>query len=214
MKIFHQFFEDRLITFFEVSDNFTNEFKSHIFSIVDSSGARANNMLVGEIEEEYYIDVDAVNDFYVNTFKSIIHAHLQQNSNLRVYGNKGDFSIHINSSWVNVMKKNEFNPVHVHAKNDCNLVYWINDFDGSMENSAEKSERNNFYNLKTQEMETSNDSYRGVHCILRNNRWLNVPPRKNFGVIYDWDVIHQVYPFDVNEERLSFVMNMNVNYNG
>ena len=52
MNIFHKLFQDKFITFFEVTDNFNKEFSSHIYSITNQSGAKANKLLVGEIINE------------------------------------------------------------------------------------------------------------------------------------------------------------------
>ena len=95
----------------------------------------------------------------------------------------------------------------VDEKNDLNLVYFLNDFDSSIESSFGRNNKSRFFDLGTKT--TSTDaSYKGCHVIVRNNELMNILPRKNFGVVYDWDLIHTVYPFDKNEARLTFVMNI------
>ena len=72
MKIFHKIFQDKLITFFEMTDSFTDNFTDSIWSIIDQSGAKANNMLVGEILDEYVINHAVLDEFYLNTFNEKI----------------------------------------------------------------------------------------------------------------------------------------------
>ena len=64
--------------------------------------------------------------------------------------------------------------------------------------------------MKTQEI-TNNESYKGCHVIIKDQELMNIIPQKNFGIIYDFDLLHQVYPFENNKERLTFVMNIVVN---
>ena len=209
MKIFHKIFQDKLITFFEMTDSFTDNFTDSIWSIIDQSGAKANNMLVGEILDEYVINHAVLDEFYLNTFNDILHIHANETL-LRMMGEFEKVEkdeVHIRSSWLNVMKRGEFNPLHTHEKNDLNLVYFLNDFDSSIESSFGRNNKSRFFDLGTKT--TSTDaSYKGCHVIIRNNELMNILPRKNFGVIYDWDLIHTVYPFDKNEARLTFVMNI------
>jgi len=50
MNIFHKLFQDKFITFFEVTDNFNKEFSSHIYSITNQSGAKANKLLAAKVQ--------------------------------------------------------------------------------------------------------------------------------------------------------------------
>ena len=48
--------------------------------------------------------------------------------------------------------------------------------------------------------------------IAKNKEDIPIAIKKGaFGIIYDFDLLHQVYPFQENEKRLSFVMNININ---
>jgi hypothetical protein len=180
--------------------------------MINQSGAKANNMLVGEIENEYIINYGILDEFYLDTFNQIIQTHIEHDLNNRL----GKFSkiekndILIRSSWLNVMKKNEFNPLHVHEENDLNFIYFLNDFDSALETSFGRNLKSRFFNMKTQEI-TNNESYKGCHVIIKDQELMNIIPQKNFGIIYDFDLLHQVYPFQKNEKRLSFVMNININ---
>jgi len=212
MKIFHKTFQDKILTFFEATDSFTDNFSNSIFSMINQSGAKANNMLVGEIENEYIINYGILDEFYLDTFNQIIQTHIEHDLNNRL----GKFSkiekndILIRSSWLNVMKKNEFNPLHIHEENDLNFIYFLNDFDSALETSFGRNLKSRFFNMKTQEI-TNNESYKGCHVIIKDQELMNIIPQKNFGIIYDFDLLHQVYPFQENEKRLSFVMNININ---
>ena len=180
--------------------------------MINQSGAKANNMLVGEIENEYIINYGILDEFYLDTFNQIIQTHIEHDLNNRL----GKFSkiekndILIRSSWLNVMKKNEFNPLHIHEENDLNFIYFLNDFDSALETSFGRNLKSRFFNMKTQEI-TNNESYKGCHVIIKDQELMNIIPQKNFGIIYDFDLLHQVYPFQENEKRLSFVMNININ---
>ena len=55
MNIFHKTFQDKILTFFETPESFTDSFCSHIYQIIDKSGAKANPLLVGEIKDEYFL---------------------------------------------------------------------------------------------------------------------------------------------------------------
>ncbi len=209
MNIFHKLFQDKFLTLFEVTDNFSNEFLSHIFSIINQSGAKANKLLVGEIDNEYYITPDVINQFYLNTFFDIIKIHIQKQVELLMNSNLQEYEIKILSSWLNVMNKHEFNPIHTHEKNDLNFIYWINDFDSRKELTVSRNIKAPMFDLTTQKI-INDRPVKGSHTLIRNNEYVNIIPQKNFGIIYDHDLIHQVYPFDKNEQRLSFVMNLKV----
>ena len=209
MNIFHKLFQDKFITFFEVTDNFNKEFSSHIYSITNQSGAKANKLLVGEIINEYYIDSTIINQFYLNTFFDIIKIHIQKQVELLMNSDLHDFNIKILSAWLNVMNKHEFNPIHTHEKNDLNFVYWMNDFDSSKEISVSRDIKTPMFDVKTQKM-IGDRTVKGSHTLIRNNEYVSITPQKNFGIIYDHDLIHQVYPFDVHEKRESFVMNLKI----
>jgi len=212
MKIFHKTFQDKILTFFEATDSFTDNFSNSLLSMINQSGAKANNMLVGEIENEYIINHGVLDEFYLDTFNQIIHAHIEHDLNNRM-GKFKKFEkndVLIRSSWLNVMRKNEFNPLHVHEENDFNFIYFLNDFDSALETSFGRNLKSRFFNMKTQEI-TNNASYKGCHIIIKDQELMNIIPQKNFGIIYDFDLLHQVYPFQENEKRLTFVMNIVVN---
>ena len=89
-------------------------------------------------------------------------------------------------------------------------IYFLNDFDSALETSFGRNLKSRFFNMKTQEI-TNNASYKGCHIIIKDQELMNIIPQKNFGMIYDFDLLHQVYPFQENEKRLTFVMNIVVN---
>ena len=94
-------------------------------------------------------------------------------------------------------------------KNDLNFVYWMNDFDSSKEISVSRDIKTPMFDVKTQKM-IGDRTVKGSHTLIRNNEYVSITPQKNFGIVYDYDLIHQVYPFDVHEKRESFVMNLKI----
>ena len=79
---------------------------------------KANKQLVGKIQDEVSLFYDGVHSEKMHPhsflphetlqwFYSVFHHYLNWNK-------IGDFKTKINSVWVNQMKANEYNPIHIH----------------------------------------------------------------------------------------------------
>lgn len=210
MNIFHKTFQDKILTFFETPESFTDSFCSHIYQIIDKSGAKANPLLVGEIKDEYFLHLSQIDNFYIEHFEKAIYTHIKSQTDISLTESfPPDIKIMINTCWLNVMKPNEFNPAHIHENNELNFIFFLNDYDVHKEVSVARERNARFFDLQTQTMQFEG-SFKGCHVIIRNDEIMNIIPAKNFGIVYDWNLVHQVYPFDQNKERLTFVMNINI----
>ena len=117
-----------------------------------------------------------------------------------------DYKTHINSIWINEMKANEYNPVHVHQGNlftglSSVMVLKLPNTYG-VEYSAENAPQNG----KLQILGSSSGQFAKVDYE---------PPMKlrDF-YIFPYDMRHCVYPFNgTNETRRTLAANCDVLYN-
>jgi len=155
-----------------------------------------NSQLAGIIKEQYKFD----HKVFMKCLEPFLMAYLdgaKKEWNIKNISNK----IKITESWVNFMKKNEFNPPHVHPYDiGCVLYLKIPD------------------NLKKE-----NENYKGVSagpgCIEfrygeMNNKLFKTSqsffPEVGDFYVFPAKLTHFVYPFESDGERISLSANFNI----
>ena len=170
----------------------------------------ANQQLVGKIKDEHSL-------FYngEDTSKMQRHDHLPLNvkqwfmdmfHHYLEFNHIRQYQTHLNSIWVNEMKANEYNPVHVHQGNiftglsSVMILKLPNTY--GVEYSAEGSPQNG----KLQILGSSSGQFAKVDYE---------PPMKlrDF-YVFPYDMRHCVYPFNgTNDTRRTLAANCDVLYN-
>ena len=170
----------------------------------------ANRQLIGKIKDEHSLFYDGDDEskmkrhnFFpknvLDWFRTAFHHYLDFNKII-------DYKTHINSIWINEMKANEYNPVHIHQGNiftglSSVMVLKIPNTYG-VEYSASETPQNG----RLQILGASSGQFAKVDYQ---------PPMKlrDF-YIFPYDMRHCVYPFNsTNETRRTLAANCDVLYN-
>jgi hypothetical protein len=89
-------------------------------------GVKYNNSLVGQLKEEYQIDLETcpenIKTYILKAVKDYCQAHPHYLFNYRF--NDKDKYINLNSIWCNFQRKGEFNPLHNHS-GLFSFVFWV-----------------------------------------------------------------------------------------
>ena len=170
----------------------------------------ANKQLVGKIKDEHSLFYDGEDESKMKR-----HNHLPQNiidwfmemfTHYLEFNHIRDYKTHLNSMWVNEMKSNEYNPVHVHQGNlftglsSVMILKLPNTY--GIEYSANEEPANG----KLQILGCSSGQFAKVDYQ---------PPMKlrDF-YIFPYDMRHCVYPFNgTNDTRRTLAANCDVLYN-
>jgi hypothetical protein len=170
----------------------------------------ANKQLVGKIKDE-------VSLFYDGADNDKMHRHSFLSKDIQTWfysvfkhyldWNKiGQYNMKINSVWVNQMKANEYNPVHIHQGTlftglSSVMVLKIPETYG-IEYSAESKPMNG----RLQIIGSANGQFSKT----------DYSPNMKVGdfYIFPYDMRHCVYPFNsTNDTRVTLVCNVDVDYN-
>ena len=170
----------------------------------------ANRQLIGKIKDEHSLFYDGDDESkmkrhnlfpknVLDWFRTAFHHYLDFNKII-------DYKTHINSIWINEMKANEYNPVHIHQGNiftglSSVMVLKIPNTYG-VEYSASETPQNG----KLQILGASSGQFAKVDYQ---------PPMKlrDF-YIFPYDMRHCVYPFNGTQDtRRTLAANCDVLYN-
>jgi hypothetical protein len=170
----------------------------------------ANRQLIGKIKDEHSLFYDGDDESkmkrhnlfpknVLDWFRTAFHHYLDFNKII-------DYKTHINSIWINEMKANEYNPVHIHQGNiftglSSVMVLKLPNTYG-VEYSASETPQNG----RLQILGASSGQFAKVDYQ---------PPMKlrDF-YIFPYDMRHCVYPFNsTNETRRTLAANCDVLYN-
>ena len=170
---------------------------------------RANRQLVGKIENEhslFYNGVDQSKMKNHNTLPRNITDYLMDIFKHYLTFNKiRDYDLHLNSVWVNEMKQNEYNPVHIHrgmlftGLSSVMILKMPSTF--GKEYSAEHVQQNG----RLQILGATNGQFAKIDYQ---------PPMdlRDF-YIFPYDMRHGVYPFNgTSETRRTLAANCDVSY--
>ena len=170
----------------------------------------ANRQLIGKIKDEHSLFYDGDDESkmkrhnlfpknVLDWFRTAFHHYLDFNKII-------DYKTHINSIWINEMKANEYNPVHIHQGNiftglSSVMVLKIPNTYG-VEYSASETPQNG----RLQILGSSSGQFAKVDYQ---------PPMKlrDF-YIFPYDMRHCVYPFNGTQDtRRTLAANCDVLYN-
>ena len=170
----------------------------------------ANSQLIGKIKDEHSLFYDGDDESkmkrhnlfpknILDWFRTAFHHYLDFNKII-------DYKTHINSIWINEMKANEYNPVHIHQGNiftglSSVMVLKIPNTYG-VEYSASETPQNG----RLQILGASSGQFAKVDYQ---------PPMKlrDF-YIFPYDMRHCVYPFNGTQDtRRTLAANCDVLYN-
>jgi len=170
---------------------------------------KANKQLVGKIENEHSL-------FYQGDDTPIMRPHNRLTNNVidwfeSVYRfyldfNKiSDYQIRLNSIWVNEMKDNEYNPIHVHQGSLFTGLSSVMILSLPSHYGKEYSAEDKPTNGSLQILGNTNGQFAHVDYAPR----LQV---RDF-YVFPYDVRHCVYPFNsTNEVRRTLAANCDVKY--
>jgi hypothetical protein len=171
---------------------------------------KANKQLVGKIENEHSL-------FYQGDDTPIMRPHNRLTNNVidwfeSVYKfyldfNKiSDYQIRLNSIWVNEMKDNEYNPIHVHQGSLFTGLSSVMILSLPSHYGKEYSAEDKRTNGSLQILGNTNGQFAHVDYAPR----LQV---RDF-YVFPYDMRHCVYPFNsTNEVRRTLAANCDVKYN-
>jgi len=170
----------------------------------------ANRQLIGKIKDEHSLFYDGDDESkmkrhnlfpknVLDWFRTAFHHYLDFNKII-------DYKTHLNSIWINEMKANEYNPVHIHQGNiftglSSVMVLKLPNTYG-VEYSASETPQNG----RLQILGASSGQFAKVDYQ---------PPMKlrDF-YIFPYDMRHCVYPFNgTNDTRRTLAANCDVLYN-
>ena len=183
---------------------------NHIYETNFHNLARANKQLVGKIEKEHSIFYDGDDESKMKRhnlipknvhqwFMGVYHHYLDWN---KIRG----YKTHLNSVWINEMKADEYNPVHVHQGSIFTGLSSVMILKLPKNYGLEYSAADKPQNGKLQLLGSSSGQFANVDYqpILRERDFF----------IFPYDMRHTVYPFNsTNEVRRTLAANCDVDYN-
>ena len=171
---------------------------------------KANKQLVGKIQDEVSLFYDGVHSEKMHPhsflphetlqwFYSVFHHYLNWNK-------IGDFKTKINSVWVNQMKANEYNPIHIHQGQLYSGLSSVMILKLPKETGVEYSAPEKPMNGRLQIIGAANGHFAKT----------DYSPNMKIGdfYVFPYDMRHCVYPFNgTKEKRRTLVCNVDVEYN-
>ena len=183
---------------------------NYIYETNFNNLASANKQLVGKIQNEHSIFYDGEDESKMKR-----HSFLSKNIHdwfMRAYhhyldwNNIKQYQTHLNSVWINEMKANEYNPVHVHQGTLFNGLSSVMILKLPKNYGVEYSASDKPQNGKLQLLGSALGQFAKVDYQP------NLKERDFY--IFPYDMRHTVYPFNsTNEVRRTLAANCDVNYN-
>lgn len=169
----------------------------------------ANKQLVGKIMNEHSLFFNGDDESKVKRHnflpRNITDWFLQVYTHYLQFNKIRDYKLHLNSVWVNEMKANEYNPVHIHRGNLftglSSVMILKKPSTTGVEYSAEETPQNG----QLQILGASNGQFAKIDYQ---------PPMdlRDF-YVFPYDMRHCVYPFNsTNETRRTLAANCDVLY--
>jgi len=170
----------------------------------------ANTQLVGKIMNEHSLFYDGEDESKMKRHselpKNVLDWFMSMFSHYLEFNHIIQYQKHLNSIWVNEMKANEYNPIHVHQGNLFTGLSSVMILKLPSTYGVEYSSENTPQNGKLQILGASNGQFAKVDYE---------PPMKlrDF-YVFPYDMRHCVYPFNgTNETRRTLAANCDVLYN-
>jgi len=171
---------------------------------------KANKQLVGKIEDEVSLFYNGPNSDRMHQHSFVSHDMLKWFDSIFEHylnWNKiGENERSINSIWVNEMKANEYNPIHIHQGKLYTGLSSVMILKLPKETGVEYSAPEKPMNGRLQIIGAANGQFAKT----------DYSPNSKIGdfYVFPYDMRHAVYPFNgTKEKRRTLVCNVDVNYN-
>ena len=183
---------------------------NHIYETRRHELPRANPQLVGKIVNEHSLFFDGppnnkmhphnfLTDDVRRWFHTVMQHYLDWN---KIKG----YTIHLNSIWINEMKANEYNPVHIHQGSLYTGLSSVMVLKLPKDTGVEYSASERPLNGALQILGNSS----GQFC----NTDYGPPLKERAFYVFPYDMRHCVYPFNGSTDiRRTLACNMDVDYN-
>ena len=171
---------------------------------------KANKQLVGKIEDEVSLFFDGPPNDKINSHNFLPQDILQWFDSVfnhyLIWNKIGENNRHINSIWVNEMKANEYNPIHIHQGQL---------FTGLSSVMIMKLPTNTGIEYSAPE-KPMNGRLQIIGAAAGQFAKTDYSPNSKIGdfYVFPYDMRHCVYPFNgTKEKRRTLVCNIDVEYN-
>jgi hypothetical protein len=171
---------------------------------------KANKQLVGKIEDEVSLFFDGPPNNKINSHNFLPQDILQWFDSIfnhyLVWNKIGDNNRHINSVWVNEMKANEYNPIHIHQGQLFTGLSSVMIMKLPTNTGIEYSAPEKPMNGRLQIIGAANGQFAKT----------DYSPESKIGdfYVFPYDMRHCVYPYNsTKEKRRTLVCNVDVEYN-
>ena len=183
---------------------------NHIYEQNFTRLAPANKQLVGKIENEHSIFYDGDDESKMKRH-SLIPMNIQQwfmsvYDHYLQWNHIRNYRTHLNSIWVNEMKDNEYNPVHVHQGNLYTGLSSVMILKLPTHYGKEYSSEQHPQNGRLQILGSASGQFAKVDY--------QPPMQLRDFYIFPYDMRHCVYPFNgTDQTRRTLAANCDVLYN-
>ena len=188
-----------------------------------------NSKLVGEITDEWYVPPVYYSDYKVDSY---LRDSVEEYTKNCIYTNSGGLSKNwrveplVLGGWVNEMKSYEYNPVHFHTNSPPVTVHFSSVLYLEIPEITNpicdlyKDKTDNVVDINSQkeinmdgQIEFIGSSVPGsnVEALLHEKSTLSVTPEVGQFFIFPYYLLHTVYPFISEKNRLSLAINFGVN---
>jgi hypothetical protein len=171
---------------------------------------KANKQLVGKIEDEVSLFFDGPPNDKINPHnflpKDILQWFDSVFNHYLMWNKIGPNNRHINSIWVNEMKANEYNPIHIHQGKLFTGLSSVMIMKLPTDTGLEYSAPDKPMNGRLQIIGAANGQFSKT----------DYSPQSKIGdfYVFPYDMRHCVYPFNgTKEKRRTLVCNVDVEYN-
>ena len=183
---------------------------NHIYETNFNSLASANKQLVGKIQNEHSIFYDGEDESKIKKhnflYKNIYDWFMRAYHHYLDWNNIKQYQTHLNSIWINEMKANEYNPVHVHQGTLFTGLSSVMILKLPKNYGVEYSASDKPQNGKLQLLGSASGQFAKID-------YQPSLKERDF-YIFPYDMRHTVYPFNsTNEVRRTLAANCDVNYN-
>ena len=183
---------------------------NHIYETKRPELPQANPQLVGKIQNEHSL-------FFDGPPNNKMHPHNFLPQNVTQWFHKvmkhyldwnkiTEYNMHLNSIWINEMKANEYNPVHIHQGKLYTGLSSVMIMKLPKETGVEYSAEEKPMNGRLQIIGAANGQFSKT----------DYSPNMKIGdfYVFPYDMRHCVYPFNgTKETRRTLVCNVDVDYN-
>src|SRR5210317_773605 len=183
---------------------------NYIYETNFNNLASANKQLVGKIQNEHSIFYDGEDESKMKRHsflsKNIYDWFMRAYHHYLDWNNIKQYQTHLNSIWINEMKANEYNPVHVHQGTLFTGLSSVMILKLPKNYGLEYSAADSPSNGKLQLLGSSSGQFAKVDYqpILKERDFF----------IFPYDIRHTVYPFNSTDEiRRTLAANCDVDYN-